>query len=61
MSYKHTLTATIKADESTHKQLEQLYSVSKSILIVERKNGFTKIYSESGVQYTTEDIIRKGL
>jgi hypothetical protein len=60
MEYKHTFTGTFKLDESDRKQLGQL-SVSKEIVIVERQNGFMEIHSETGVEYTTEDIMSKGL
>lgn len=59
--YKHTFTANIKIDDSTHELLNEICSVPKSILIVERSKGFTEIHSETAVEYTTEDIMRKGL
>jgi len=61
MEYTTTFTGTVKFDESTQKQLDELCSISKNILVVERSKGFTEIYSDEGVEYTTEDIIRKGL
>lgn len=60
MEYKQTFTGTFKLDESDRKQLEQL-SVSKEILIVERKKGFMEIHTDEGIEYTTQDIARKGL
>lgn len=34
---------------------------SKNIILVERKNGFTEIHSENGIEYTTADILEKNL
>jgi len=59
--YKYTFTTTVKSDESTQKMLNELASNSKHIVVVERKKGFTEIHSDSGVEYTTEDIMSKGL
>lgn len=61
MKYTQTFTGTVKFDESTKKQLDELCSVSRNILVVERAKGFIEIYSDEGVEYTTEDILSKGL
>lgn len=60
MECKQKFTGTFKLDEADRKQLEQL-SVSKEIVIVERQKGFMEIHSKTGIEYTTEDIMRKGL
>lgn len=61
MEYKHTFTATIKKGKSLQKELNKLLSKQEIITVVERKKGFTEIHSKSGIEYTTEDILRKGL
>lgn len=61
MEYSQTFTGIVKFDESDKDKLHELVFKSQTVTIVERKNGFMEIYTKDGVNYTTEDIIRKGL
>lgn len=61
MEYKQTFTGTFKLDEADRKKLDELVFISETFTIVERSKGFMEVYTKEGVQYTTEDIMRKGL
>lgn len=61
MEYKHIATFEAKVDNSLKEKLDELVFKSETITLIERKNGFIEVHTKNSVNYTTEDILRKGL
>ena len=61
MEYNHTFTFTTQFSDETMELLNDISKASKHIVMVERSYGFVEIHKEEDVEYTTMDILNKGL